>query len=1063
MTIALSRHVRLATLTLLVSTVAGAQQRVEETFFVPVPERINFLAPDPLRPVAIGAAADGSVVSLGSASASGLPAVNAVPPDRAGEDCLFAGRLFPCLDLYLVRVLPDGQGPAYMTYLGGPNQEQAQDLAVAPDGTAYILATGGLDWLDPSVDLSEPGSVPSESDAFILRVSPSGAPEALIRLPRAPERYSSIDLDSAGAVYLAGTVHSGIEPINGFGNEKFELTLYRSKDGGDVWDAKPTEAPPLADHLLAVDADGLTQLWTYGREGVFFSHDLGRKWTRFAAPVEPMPSDFVVAPGETPTVYLFGAYDQMYRSIDGAFEPLFLGSAIAVSDAEPSLVRAATNEDLRTSRDGGLTWSSRPFPTGYSPGNSHIWPHPSRPEVFYLQVSDSASFRTDLLASFDDGSTWMRIDRPVRDLLATEEFYEIFDLEISPSGSLYLATSHGLFRTDETGASWILLDNGFPPTEGPADPVWAIEIDAEDPRRLSAAARRRESPHPRGFFLITSPDGGDSWALAAQAPREPTGDLAADPTEPGVVYALGGFRHNNAFVMKLAPALDRIDYLSIYGGSGRDSGNALVVDSTGRAYVAGDTLSGDLPAVAGGVREEPGGAFVARLAADGSRVEQATYFGGTGILRVLALAIGPDGSIFLRGPTLAGGDFPLIRPAREVLRVKIATGFLAKLSSDLGEILYSTFLSGTSFFGSFGSNSIAADAAGRVHVLRSTDSFDPPAVGASAKKGAEATALEVFSPEGDVDDVLYFDDARALSVNSDDRGVVVGLGLDGLVPGHVARLTARTRSDITLRPQLGAAYLARLGPDNAAPYIGSIVNAAAFRTGPSSPGEIVSMFGQGLGPDGGLAFELVDGRTPRSLGGTEVLFGDVQAPLLFSGNGQINATTPFSLEAGDYVSVHIRRAGSASNRIWQHVASADPGVFTLNGMRIGDAAILNEDGTINSPLNPAPPGSVISIFATGGGKLTPSLEADEIAGLPLSHARNPVRVDLLQFGAEVLYAGSAPGLVAGVLQINVRILGAASALTIVDVKIQVGDALSIPLQAFVSIKGPASGAQSRLP
>ena len=278
MTIALSRHVRLATLTLLVSTVAGAQQRVEETFFVPVPERINFLAPDPLRPVAIGAAADGSVVSLGSASASGLPAVNAVQPDRAGEDCLFAGRLFPCLDLYLVRVLPDGQGPAYMTYLGGPNQEQAQDLAVAPDGTAYILATGGLDWLDPSVDLSEPGSVPSESDAFILRVSPSGAPEALIRLPRAPERYSSIDLDSAGAVYLAGTVHSGIEPINGFGNEKFELTLYRSKDGGDVWDAKPTEAPPLADHLLAVDADGLTQLWTYGREGVFFSHDLGRKW-----------------------------------------------------------------------------------------------------------------------------------------------------------------------------------------------------------------------------------------------------------------------------------------------------------------------------------------------------------------------------------------------------------------------------------------------------------------------------------------------------------------------------------------------------------------------------------------------------------------------------------------------------------------------------------------------------------------------------------------------------------------------------------------------------------------
>lgn len=123
-------------------------------------------------------------------------------------------------------------------------------------------------------------------------------------------------------------------------------------------------------------------------------------------------------------------------------------------------------------------------------------------------------------------------------------------------------------------------------------------------------------------------------------------------------------------------------------------------------------------------------------------------------------------------------------------------------------------------------------------------------------------------------------------------------------------------------------------------------------------------------------------------------------------------------------------------------------------MKIGDAAVLNQDGTINSPANPAVPGSVISIFATGGGKLTPPLEADEIAGSPLSRVQQFVEVEFQgRSTGKAFYAGSAPGLVAGVLQVNAVVPEFGTERAIVDLKVTVGQMKSGPLRAFVSIAG----------
>jgi uncharacterized protein (TIGR03437 family) len=83
------------------------------------------------------------------------------------------------------------------------------------------------------------------------------------------------------------------------------------------------------------------------------------------------------------------------------------------------------------------------------------------------------------------------------------------------------------------------------------------------------------------------------------------------------------------------------------------------------------------------------------------------------------------------------------------------------------------------------------------------------------------------------------------------------------------------------------------------------------------------------------------------------------------------------------------------------------------------AAALNQDGTLNSPQNPAQPGSTVMLFGTGGGQTVPPSVAGEITPLalrPLAYTPQ-VQIDN-QPPRLVQWAGAAPSLVSGVTQIN---------------------------------------------
>jgi uncharacterized protein (TIGR03437 family) len=116
-----------------------------------------------------------------------------------------------------------------------------------------------------------------------------------------------------------------------------------------------------------------------------------------------------------------------------------------------------------------------------------------------------------------------------------------------------------------------------------------------------------------------------------------------------------------------------------------------------------------------------------------------------------------------------------------------------------------------------------------------------------------------------------------------------------------------------------------------------------------------------------------------------------------------------------------------------------PGIFTVDASGHGQGAIVNQDGTVNSAANPAAAGSYVSAYATGEGQTSPGgvdgKPGDAPAPMPIAQ---PVTATVCGVSALVQYAGGVPGLIAGVLQVNIQIPQGASAGGSVPIVINVG-------------------------
>ena len=220
-------------------------------------------------------------------------------------------------------------------------------------------------------------------------------------------------------------------------------------------------------------------------------------------------------------------------------------------------------------------------------------------------------------------------------------------------------------------------------------------------------------------------------------------------------------------------------------------------------------------------------------------------------------------------------------------------------------------------------------------------------------------------------------------------------------------------------------------------------NAASNLTGPVAPGEIVVLRGSGIGP-AQLAQAGVDaqGRYGTSLAGTRVLFNGIPAPMIYTSSTQASAIVPYNV-AGNPVGIQIEYLGAKSDPIAVSLAPSAPALFTMDSTGKGQAAALNEDGSLNAASRPAKVGSIVVLYATGEGQTSPAGVDGKPATTPLPKPLLPVQVTIDGKPAEVLYAGGAPGIVAGLMQINARIPTGAQVGT-VPVVITVGAVTSQP-------------------
>jgi uncharacterized protein (TIGR03437 family) len=393
-----------------------------------------------------------------------------------------------------------------------------------------------------------------------------------------------------------------------------------------------------------------------------------------------------------------------------------------------------------------------------------------------------------------------------------------------------------------------------------------------------------------------------------------------------------------------------------------------------------------------------------------------------------SLALGPDGSVYVTGhasssdfPTSPGAFQPATNPEfppGNVLRYP-PYGFIARLRPDGGGLIYSTYVGGG---GAIVMGSIAVDGLGNAYVAGAADSSSFLTTPSSIQPcqgnqfGYSNAFLLKLDPTGSR--LLY---STFLGGNVRDQGF--GLALDAAGSAYVTGMSDSTDFAPTAGAAgiaTGQAFVSKIDFSVATPFgIGCVANTASMVAGPVAPGEIVSIFGNGLGPVDPQPGTVTNGAFATSLAGTRVLFDGVAAPLLMVSASQVNAIVPSPVRFRAQTAVQVEVNGRLTPGRTLDVVLSSPAIFTLNGTGTGRAAALNQDGTVNSPTNPAARGSLVSIFANGVGVWQPAMGD----GLVLD------RINLQGFvssqvtfngtpGATV-YGANSPGSVTALWQLNV--------------------------------------------
>jgi uncharacterized protein (TIGR03437 family) len=230
---------------------------------------------------------------------------------------------------------------------------------------------------------------------------------------------------------------------------------------------------------------------------------------------------------------------------------------------------------------------------------------------------------------------------------------------------------------------------------------------------------------------------------------------------------------------------------------------------------------------------------------------------------------------------------------------------------------------------------------------------------------------------------------------------------------------------------------------NPVPFtIGAVTNAAAPSSiqGAIAPGEILTIFGAGIGPSTLTPFTASGGYIGSQIAGTQVYINGYSVPLLYVSASVIAAIAPYEIANLSTANITVVYQGQDTNTFVVPVAAAAPGIFTTNATGSGPAAAVNiQNGTINSASSPASRGSYVSLYISGAGQTSPAGTDGQIANsAPYPQTVQPVTAQIGGLSAIVTYAGVTPTVVQGLTQVNVQVPMGIQPGSAVPIAIQVG-------------------------
>jgi uncharacterized protein (TIGR03437 family) len=659
-------------------------------------------------------------------------------------------------------------------------------------------------------------------------------------------------------------------------------------------------------------------------------------------------------------------------------------------------------------------------------------------------IGDANQYQVSAIATDAGGNTYVAGSRII---LAGDQYSrpltDIFVSKLDSSGNLILLTTFSGKGIDQANA--LAVD--------PSGNVYLAGFTSSSDFPLRNALQSVNALGA-GFLMKLAPDGSPIYStyLGGTLGQSSMNGVAADAA--GNAYVTGTTEASDyprtpglpdggasccattivsaAFFAKIDPTGSQIQYAGALtgpvpgcesGGPGGSScflspvytsGSAIAVDPAGSAYIGGIATGTGLPTTPGALLTNGIGAFVAKVNAAGTGMVYVTYvgpgnstpeLGADATDYIYAIAADGAGNAYISGATsdpafpATSGAFQttLAGPALPSSEVGLPDAFVAKLNPTGSAMVWATFLGGTSLDTA---QTIATDSAGNVWVSGTTESSDFPTTVSVAPGGGEfltelnasgsALSYSAILPSGTVAQALAVDAAG--TVHAGGGGGLISAFPEGAAPGQTA-----------------------------APWMFGFTNAAGgVLSGRVAPGEVISIYGLHIGP-AAPAYASFDaaGFLPTTLGGVQVTINGVQAPLLYCSGGQINAIAPVELTAGSPVELQLTPSGAPLPDFRVMVDSAAPGVFLFPD---GDAAALNQDGTVNSQANPAAAGSYVSVWATGTGYFPGSdgqmaTGANQFCSLVGSCGIDTVSGN----GVNVSYIGAAPDLVNGVVQINFQV------------------------------------------